>query len=80
MDNPNLIFEGLQLMLIGMGMVFVFLSILVLCTSAMQRFISDEMPTLKSGIDTAQPTADEVAAISSAIHSFRHKSHHSKEK
>lgn len=40
MTTTNLISEGLNLMLIGMGFVFVFLTLLVIATTLMSRFIT----------------------------------------
>ena len=40
MDSSNLINSGLTLMLIGMGFVFVFLTLLVLATKAMSFLIT----------------------------------------
>ena len=75
MNETNLIIEGLQLMLVGMGMVFVFLTVLVVCTSMMEKIFS--APAKESSPETrdSQITAEEVAAISVAIHSYRSKHH-----
>lgn len=40
MDANNLVAEGFNLMLIGMGFVFVFLTLLVLVTGLMSRLIT----------------------------------------
>jgi len=39
MDAPSLMEEGINLMLFGMGFVFVFLTLLVIVTSIMSRII-----------------------------------------
>lgn len=39
MDNTTLLSEGLNLMIFGVGFVFVFLTVLVFATSAMSWFI-----------------------------------------
>jgi len=61
--------EGVELMIAGMGTVFVFLTCLVFATSAMsvliQRFNLESEPG-KSAI-----TDEEVAAISAAIRQHR---------
>ncbi len=59
-------------MLVGMGMVFIFLSILVFITSMMERTFG--MPSVnkppKATIDSS-PSEEEIAVISSAIHRYR---------
>lgn len=81
----NLMSTGVELMLIGMGTVFVFLTMLVGATSLMSylvnRFAPEPEPLLRrpapSPAVTPQTTTDEelVAVISAAIkkHSSRHK-------
>ena len=78
--QANLLSEGLELMLFGMGTVFVFLAVLVVVTSLMsfivQRFFPDAPePTLAP---TPRPTNaaasnDEqlLAVITAAVHKFR---------
>jgi len=68
----TLIDEGLSLMLAGMGTVFVFLTVLVITTTLMSRLII----RLQSPSDTADPSDDEVAAISAAIAQHRHKTNY----
>ena len=73
MNNSNLVYEGVQLMFVGMGMVFVFLSVLVFCTSLMQKIFKEEntlvVQTNPSGGSSI--TEEEVAVISAAVHAFR---------
>ncbi len=59
--------QGLTLMLVGMGTVFVFLTILIVATSAMSEIVRRMTP---APIDR-DPTADEVAAITAAIAQHR---------
>jgi oxaloacetate decarboxylase gamma subunit len=61
--------EGLTLMLVGMGTVFVFLTVLVGAMSLMSRL------TLRFQPDTPLPggTDDEIAAITAAIAVHRRK-------
>lgn len=77
-----LIEKGLELMLFGMGTVFVFLALLVLCTSQMssllQKYLPEEaLAEKKSGKrspgSTAGVDAGTVAAISAAMHLHRAK-------
>lgn len=66
--NGDLMQQGLMLMLVGMGTVFVFLTTLVIAMILMaavaRRFQGEPPPT--DGI-----SADEVAAISAAIVTHR---------
>ena len=72
MNNSNLIFEGVQLMLTGMGMVFVFLSILVFFTGLMQKVFTEKSLIAPVPADNKSYSDDEeIAAISAAIHQFR---------
>ena len=71
MEN-NLVNDGVELMLFGMGTVIVFLTLLVFVTTAMsalvQRFLPPPPPA------TAEPTADRdrlMAVISAAVHKHR---------
>jgi len=75
MNETNLIFEGLQLMLVGMGMVFVFLTVLVIFTSMMEKIFRPTVEESPSVTHDSQISAEEVAAISVAIHSYRSKQH-----
>lgn len=69
----DLILEGLQLMLMGMGTVFVFLTILVIGTTFMSRLIMrmpgvPEPETNRRGRSSGQQdNLAEVAAVAAAI-------------
>ena len=70
LDMTNsLITQGLQLMLAGMGTVFVFLTTLVIVTTSMSRLVMRFQPKLVS----SDITDEEVAAISVAIVQHRRK-------
>ena len=69
--------NGVELMFAGMGIVFLFLTMLVgainLMSSLVQRFFPDMpvmgiMPAVSSGIEKTI-----IAAISAAVHQYRHK-------
>ena len=71
----ELMSSGVQLMLVGMGIVFLFLALLVvtinIMSSLVHRFFPEEPPpsqSVKSGVD-----ANTVAAITAAIHQYRNK-------
>lgn len=65
----SLITQGLTLMLVGMGTVFVFLTALVIVTTAMSRLVLRMQPErIPAGIGD-----EEIAAISAAIAQHRKK-------
>lgn len=66
MDN-DILSQGLTLMYVGMGTVFVFLSVLVAAMSVMSLLIR----LLTTGKESADPTDEEVAAISAALSEHR---------
>ena len=65
--QPTLLDQGLMLMLVGMGTVFVFLTLLVAGMSLMAMIIKRLLPTPVA----ADPSDDEVAAITAAIAQHR---------
>lgn len=72
MSIDSMVSEGLYLMLVGMGFVVIFLTLLVQILNLMERFIDqDEVPEIKA---TATPTGNATltAVISAAIHKHRH--------
>ena len=80
MMQEDLLAEGLELMLFGMGTVFVFLAVLVVVTTLMsaivQRFFPDApQPTLAITPRPAPVAAsnDEqlLAVITAAVHKYR---------
>lgn len=73
MTESNLIYEGLVLMLTGMGMVFVFLSILVFFTSILNKIFGAEELVEVSRREAASSNEDEIAAASAAVYAFRKK-------
>lgn len=58
---------GIELMLVGMGTVFSFLTLLVLATSAMSRILQRVFPSCTDSEDVAGPQEEEIAAIAVAI-------------
>ena len=65
----GLINEGLTLMLVGMGTVFVFLTVLVAATTLMSRLVNRSQPGPTAGGDSDE----EIAAIAAAIAAHRRK-------
>ena len=61
--QPSLMDQGLTLMLVGMGTVFVFLTILV----AAMSFMALVVRRLTATVPETGATDDEVAAIAAAI-------------
>lgn len=75
---PENLLEGLNLMLFGMGFVFVFLTALVLFTSIMSKIINTfdrgkslAIDELENNPQTHQSNNHLTAVISSAIHSYK---------
>ena len=73
--DPILV-AGLELMLIGMGTVFVFLMVLVVATKTMSSLVQRFAPVppnlaIPMMTDGSHPSAEEVAAISAALHQHR---------
>ena len=66
--EANLLYEGLMLMLVGMGTVFVFLTLLVMAMSLMARILKSSAPIMETGASD-----EEVAAITAAITMHRNK-------
>ncbi len=64
--EADLLSRGLELMLAGMGVVFVFLTLLVGATTLMSRIVMRFRPA------NAPPDDEEIAAITAAI--ARHRS------
>ncbi|NBC22319.1 MAG: sodium pump decarboxylase subunit gamma [Gammaproteobacteria bacterium] len=65
--TADLFGQGLELMLVGMGTVFVFLSALVLATTAMSRLVLRFQGEPPAAGGAGAEEAEEVAAISAAI-------------
>tara|TARA_R100001163_G_C5061730_1_gene198675 strand:- start:2194 stop:2439 length:246 start_codon:yes stop_codon:yes gene_type:complete len=75
--TENLITEGFSLMLLGMGTVFVFLTLLVVVTTGMssvvQKYLPEPVPTTPKGTSRASQQDQQtlLAVISAAIHAHR---------
>ena len=67
--EPGLLDQGLTLMLVGMGTVFVFLTALVAAMFVMSSLVNRFHVAPASD----QPTDEEVAAIAAAISAHRRK-------
>lgn len=69
--QPTLLDQGLTLMLVGMGTVFVFLTTLVAAMTLMAAIVKQLTPVA----ETAGATDEEVAAITAAISQHRRSQH-----
>ena len=75
----DIVAQGVELLLYGMGTVVLFLALLVVTTTAMSRLITSYFPEPTPEIPPARergnaPSADDpylVAVISAAIHQYR---------
>ncbi len=74
--------QGLSLMIVGMGTVFIFLSLLVFCITVSSKFLNRFWPESPSThadsitTDSSQVEANDealVAVITSAVHQYRKK-------
>ena len=66
--QAGLLEQGLTLMLVGMGTVFVFLTLLVAATSLMSALTARLLP---APVAESPVSDEEVAAISAAINRYR---------
>ncbi|PMR76125.1 OadG family protein [Billgrantia endophytica] len=76
MQDMQLLLDGLVLMGLGMGFVFVFLTALVFATTLMSRVVCRLTPTLAVQSDAASVSdnaddAERMAVISAAVHRYR---------
>ncbi|KFX70126.1 oxaloacetate decarboxylase [Pseudomonas taeanensis MS-3] len=80
MTPSQLLLEGVELMLFGMGSVFIFLVLLILAIRVMARLIERFAPAAPVRASVAplpvkvaghEPEPDVLAAIQSAIHQHR---------
>ena len=71
----DLLLQGVNLMFLGMGIVFTFLTILVVALNGMSRLAASiggpEEPQAKSAGSTGESDAELIAVISAAINRFR---------
>ena len=67
--DQGLLYQGTILMLVGMGTVFVFLTLLVIAMSVMARTVGRLQPAVAS----SEASDEEVAAIAAAIRQHRHR-------
>ena len=84
MQSSDLMFDGLNLMMYGMGFVFTFLTLLVFTTKGMSAVITKWFPTPEPaavkpivrnpGLTPAQLVANDpqlVAVLTAAVHRYR---------
>ena len=77
MQTSQLLLEGVEIMLFGMGSVFIFLVLLIFCIRLMSsltaRFVSEpvSVPTQARPAPAVEADADTLAAIQAAIHLHR---------
>jgi oxaloacetate decarboxylase gamma subunit len=77
MENTDLILESVKFMVLGMTVVFAFLTILILVVNIQAKVIARYFPEKAPAAPTATANTDEahhVAAIIAAVTEFRKKS------
>ncbi len=66
---------GIEIMLVGMGTVFLFLAMLIVTVNVMskivQHFLSQKINEQSTLVHTIDPSV--IAAISTAVHHYRNK-------
>ena len=74
----ELLMSGVELMVVGMGIVFLFLAMLVVAVNSMsalvERFLPAPLPVASPVATVTKSTVTDssiVAAISSAVHQYR---------
>lgn len=77
----DIVAQGVELMLYGMGTVVVFLTLLVVVTTVMsailQRYFAEVEPAVAhapQAVGNAAPDDDVIAAITAAVHTHRNRS------
>lgn len=79
MSMNEMMNSGIELMLIGMGIVFAFLALLIvmvnLMTAVIQRFFPEDLMLDSSPVSatTSHTDAGVIAAISAALHQYKNK-------
>ena len=73
MDIDQLMIQSMQLLGLGMGSVFIILTLLICIISIVSKLVPEELPELPVA-RAEEPTAvshQHIAAIQAAIHKFR---------
>jgi oxaloacetate decarboxylase gamma subunit len=71
MDIEQLLVQSLQLLALGMGAVFIILSLLILLISIVSKIVPEEVSKSVPAPAPAGIDSDHVAAITAAIHQHR---------
>lgn len=78
--QDNLMQQGIELMIYGMGTVFVFLAVLIVVTTTMSKIVQRFFPDAPEPVLTTTPRSAPVAAendeqllavITAAVHKYR---------
>ena len=78
----ELLLSGVELMIVGMGIVFLFLAMLIVAVNIMSSLVERFLPTplpvaspVPMAAKSEAPDPSIIAAISSAVHQYRSKYH-----
>jgi len=72
----ELMSSGIELMLIGMGMVYAFLAMLIVAIKTMSALVLKFFPEMPAGRHAGSHHGEDlgtIAAISAAVHQYRNK-------
>lgn len=74
-DMTELMSSGVELMLVGMGIVYLFLALLVIAISLMSAFLQRFFPEAPAApkVASGAPDSGTIVAISAAVHHYRNK-------
>ncbi len=72
MEIEQLLVQSLQLLGLGMGSVFIILTLLILIVTLVSKLVPEEIVT-PSGKQAQAAGNDHIAAIQAAIHQYRKK-------
>ena len=71
MSVSELLYEAAILMVVGMVVVFIFLTLLIFATKLLSKFAGQEEAPVNNPVQPSNLNAPVIAAISAAIHQYK---------